>query len=223
MSVAWMDIEAHKKPRSVSILDDKVRFNTSVYDDYHIIETIWPVLDSADVLLGQNIDSFDVKVFNWRAKLHGFGPVARVQTIDSLRESRKVFRPPSHRLNYKGMVHGLGGKQKTGGMQLWRDIALAEFGGNMEVAEKAIKKMLRYNRRDVVLVKDVYLNERSYYKKHPNRILYDVNAGCPTCGGHESVDCGFAYTSAGKYQRYKCSTCGRRYQDTHSTDRALVK
>lgn len=217
-----MDVEKDKKPKSVSILDDKVRFNTSVYDDYHVVKTLWSVLDSADVLLGQNIDQFDVKLFNWRAKKHGFSPVARCQTIDSLKESRAVFKPPSHRLDYKGKTHGLGGKEQTGGMQLWRDIALAEFGGSMETAEKAVKKMLRYNRRDVVLVKDVYFNERTYYKKHPNRILYDSNAGCPTCGGQNFVDAGFAYTMVGKFQRYKCS-CGRRFQDTHTVLRVLVK
>ena len=228
ISIAWMYVDIDKKPSSVSILDCMSRFNVSVYDDYHVIKKICRVIDEADVILGQNSDNFDLKIINWRAKQHGFPPLKRCDTIDTLKESRKVFRPPSHRLDYKGKALGHGGKVHVD-MQLWRDIAqynYPQIGAkrNKALAVYSVKKMVAYNQHDVELTVEQYLDERAWYKRHPNRLLYDPKVdGCPTCPSKDIKKQGFRRTATGQYQAYMCKSCGKKFQGTERLNRVELK
>ena len=214
--VSWMYAGMGKKPQSISILDDPGSYKKSVYTDRVIVDRMRDVIEESDILVAQNGDNFDLKILNWRSEQNGLKPLAIRQQVDTLKESRKVFRPPSHRLDYKGKALGYGGKDKVDG-QLWRDIALREFGGSDAVCRTAIKKMLKYNRRDVTLLEEVYLRERAWYKKHPNRILYDpIAKACPVCGGKQIMKHGIRHLLSRSYQNYKCSSCGKQFRSTQS-------
>jgi len=225
---SWMLVDIDKKPSSVSVLDCMSRFNRSVYDDTHVVKTLHNVVNEADIILGQNSDNFDLKIINWRAKCHGLQPIKRMETIDTLKESRKVFRPPSHRLDYKGKALGHGGKIHMD-MQDWRDITQYSYppAGTKRDRDKAIttiKKMVRYNQRDVELDVELYLDERSWYKKHPNRLLYDPKVdGCPTCPSKDIRKKGFRRTATCTYQSYQCNSCGKQFQGTERLNKVDLK
>jgi len=212
-----MYVDIDRKPSSVSVLDCMSRFNKSVYDDAHVVTKLHRVINEADVILGQNSDNFDLKIINWRSKCHGLEPIRRMETIDTLKESRKVFRPPSHRLDYKGKALGHGGKIHMD-MQDWRDITQYSYPPagqkrDRDKAIQAIRKMVKYNKRDVELDVELYLDERSWYKKHPNRLLYDAKIdGCPTCPSKDYKKAGYRRTSTGIYQAYQCKSCGKKFQ-----------
>lgn len=222
---AWKYVEIDKRVRSVSVMDCKTRFDKNAYDDYHVVKKLHSVLQDADVLLAQNGDNFDLKIFNWRAKRWGLDPaVPKVQTIDTLKESRKVFRPPSHRLDYKNKALGHEGKERID-IREWFDIALYGIGkGDKITAISALKKMIHYNKRDVEALEEMYLDERAWYKQHPNRLLYDPNVdGCPTCGGKSYSKNGYRHTVTGIYQAYHCSSCGKRFQGTKRLHKVELK
>ena len=221
---SWMLVDRGRKPRAVSILDDEPRYKKSVYDDEHVIRVMAKRMDDADILLAQNGDSFDIKILRWKMCVYGLPPLRPIQTIDTLKESRKVFRPASHRLDFKSHVHGLGGKEDVGGFKTWVNIAMRDFGGDDDAARKAIKKMVKYNKKDVLDLEGTYLKERAHYKGHPNRLLYDSLAiGCPTCGSKDFVGKGYRYNVSGVYRGYLCRSCGKRFQDSHRSYHVTLK
>ena len=62
--------------------------------------------------------------------------------------------------------------------QLWRDITQWDYPPERALRDRnkavdAIKKMVEYNRKDVMDTAAVYLDERANYKKNPNRMLFD--------------------------------------------------
>lgn len=221
---SWMLVDRKRKPRTVSILDDEKRYSKSVYDDEHVIRVIAEEMDKADVLLAQNGDSFDIKILRWKMCRYGLPPLRPIQTIDTLKESRKVFRPASHRQDFKSHVHGLGGKADVGGFKTWVNIAMRDFGGDDELARKSVRKMVKYNKKDVLDLEGTYLTERAHYKGHPNRLLYDSLAiGCPTCGSKDYAERGYRYTMSGAYRSYSCKSCGKRFQDARRTYHVSLK
>ena len=119
---------------------------------------------------------------------------------------------------------------ETGGMDLWDNIIQYKYPPvgkkpDWDVAVKAIKHMVKYNKKDVDLVIDLY-NELKPHIDTPNRMLYEGNYdGCPACGSKAYRKHGYAYTKAGRYQRYAClnEACGKKFQDTHRVSGAIVK
>lgn len=79
----------------------------------------------------------------------------------------------------------------------------------MNNEEAAWKEMEEYNVHDVVILEKVYLKLLPWIPNHPNHGLYkDVADVCPNCGGNHLERRGYAYTGAGKYQRFQCKGCG---------------
>jgi len=87
------------------------------------------------------------------------------------------------------------------GFILWRKC--------MDGDEKALKKMNKYCRGDIVATEDLYYRIRPFIKGHPNLALYfNTNEErCPNCGSDDLKNEGFYYTPAGKWQSLRC-VCG---------------
>ncbi len=186
-----------KKIHAVSVLDDPDRFAKSPIDDYHVVKTLRDMMAGYDILVHHNGDKFDVKKINARLIYHGLEPLPPLLTVDTLKEARRVAAFTSNRLDYLGKFLGLGGKDKTSG-GLW----LRVLSGCI----KAIKEMVKYNKRDVDLLEKVYLKLLPYMK-HPN--VNRCGASCPKCGGHDIQLRGFATTRNGTvHQRTQCKKCG---------------
>ena len=77
--------------------------------------------------------------------------------------------------------------------------------------QEALDYMETYNRKDVLILEQVYLKLRPWIKNHPNIGLYleEDNMVCPTCGSNHLVeDNTFHYTSVNKYKVMRCIDCG---------------
>ena len=76
----------------------------------------------------------------------------------------------------------------------------------------ALEYMAKYNKRDVAILEEVYLRMRPWIKGHPNigNLISSTEPACSTCGSHnlEKIDGEYYYTSIGKYELFKCKTCG---------------
>lgn len=196
-----------KGTHSVSILDDAKRYKADRGDDYVIVKALHEMISSADVLVAHNGDKFDYKYFNTRCLFHGLTPVDKPITIDTYKVAKRHFNFNSNRLDYLGQFLGLGRKLHTH-VGMWMDIVNDKVSG--EEAAKSVRKMLTYNKQDVILLEAVYKRLRPYITSHPNVALLANSSShsCPTCNSLKVQARGYRTTRTGKYQRYQCIDCG---------------
>jgi hypothetical protein len=185
-------------------------------DDKEMLTSFAKVIDSADEVIGHNSDNFDLKWLRTRFVLHGIPASPNIRGVDTLKLARRGFRFNSNRLDYIGEFLGFGGKIKTE-YNLWKSIVL-------DNDVKSLEKMVRYCKRDVQLLEQVYQKIESY---HPHRTHAGVIAGgmksdCPKCASKNTQRKGFLVTAGGiKKQRVFCQDCGRNF--TISNAEALRK
>ena len=168
-------------------------------DDKRIIESIWKLLDEADIVVAHNGDRFDIRKLNARFILNGMNPPSPYKSIDTLKIARKEFAFSSNKQDFLTKSFGVSEKLKTE-FQLWIDC----MDGNKE----RLAEMLKYNKRDVIGLEQVYLRLRPYIKNHPNLgILMDDNV-CPSCGSkHLKVSDATYFTSSNEFPVYRCGGC----------------
>jgi hypothetical protein len=168
-------------------------------DDRLVVQTIYEVLEQADVVVAHYGDRFDIRKLKARAIYHGFGPLPNFRTVDTYKIASRVFGFTSNRLDYLGKFLGLGKKLKTS-YGLWTSI--------MQGDAKALARMVRYNKQDVVLLEKVYLKLRPYMTSHPNAGLDSLAACCPICGSGHFTKKGFKYNRTVTRQQYQCQAPG---------------
>lgn len=187
--------------------------------DRAVVAALADAVREADFIIAHNGDAFDLKKLNARVIAYGLEPIPPVRSVDTLKELRKVAKFSSNRLDHiAGVLLEDGGKIKTD-FSLWTRI----MGGE----KKALKEMLRYNRRDVTELERVYEYLRPYMKAHPNVNIGDPEASyvpkCPACGSKDLQKRGKARTQTMEYQRYQCKSCGSWSRDSRVTGGILKK
>lgn len=170
-------------------------------DDTRIIGDLAALIREADFVVAHNGDKFDLPMFNGRLLALGLEPMGPKRTIDTLKLARKNFRLPYNKLDWLGEYLGLGRKLPTN-FALWRDC----YHGD----EKALGRMSRYNRQDVVLLESVFERMLPYVKGLPRLVdATDVGeSACPHCASTNLQRRGRAHTNAGSYHRWHCKDCG---------------
>lgn len=169
-------------------------------DDKKICKDIWDLLNEADIVIAHNGKKFDVKKVNARFEVHGFPPPSPYRILDTLLEGRKVFGYDSQKLNERGRMANLGTKEDSGGINTWI--------GCLEGNAKKWRQMKKYNKRDVTLLKEVYLLDRAWMPAHPNLAAYlNEEKTCPKCQGHSLQKRGFSINNTTKFQNYSCNDC----------------
>lgn len=191
------------KPKvyAVSALDDPKRFRSNYKNDYHIVKTIHKVLSDADAVIAHYGNKFDIKFLRGRALFHKLKPLPPIIQIDTHKIAKSEFLLNSNRLDYLGHYLGVGRKIKTS-LDLWLDC--------LDGKEKAIKRMIRYNKQDVRLLEDVYTIIAPYSRTQLNMNLFD-GCGCPLCGSSRVQRRGDRLTSTNRFDRYQCIDCGKWY------------
>jgi hypothetical protein len=174
-------------------------------DDTALLRTLWKLLNEADIIVTQNGKSFDQKKINARFVLQGFKPPSTFKHIDTLLIAKRHFGFTSKKLEY--MSGKLNTKYKKlkheefSGFELWKEC----LAGN----KRAWKCMRQYNIHDVLALEELYEKLLPWADDAPNFNLYsDSTEHVCRCGSTEHKLQGFAYTSSGRFQRYKCKSCG---------------
>lgn len=196
-AVGWA---GQKTIKCYSLRDFKDAYNKDPDDDSALTAKLWEYFDEADIIIGHNSDKFDIRKANARFIEHGFPPPSPYLTVDTLKQARKHFKFESNRLDALGEYLGVGRKAQSGGWRTWK--------GCMEGKAASWKQLKTYNTQDVQLLKDVYYKMLPWITNHPNLNVFSQSDGCPNCGSHDVVKQGTRITRTGKYQRYKCNSCG---------------
>lgn len=180
-------------------------------NDARIVGDLAAMIREADFLVAHNADRFDIPMFNNRLLVLGQEPMGPKRTIDTLKLAKRNFRLAYNKLDYLGEVLGLGKKLKTD-FQLWKDC----YAGD----EKALARMLRYNRQDVALLELVFDRLLPYVKNVP-RLVEAATLGqtaCPFCGSIHLIGRGKHRTNVSTFQRFQCVDC-KKYCRSRSADK----
>lgn len=171
-------------------------------DDKKVIQKLWELFNEADIIVAHNGNSFDAKKARARMIYHGFTPPAPYKQIDTKLVARRYFSFTSNKLDDLGEHLKVGRKLPTGGYELWRDC--------MNGDKKAWKKMMTYNKQDVILLEKIYVKLRPWMENHPSISVMDGRPkSCNNCGSermHRHTKKTFSKT--GWKMQYKCYDCG---------------
>jgi hypothetical protein len=188
------------KVRSCAQWDYPARFKADPFDDRAVLIELWNVLDEADVIIGHNLDKFDLRMANSFFVRAGLGSPSPYQTIDTLKVARRYFAFNSNKLGDLVETLGIGEKLNAGGFETWL--------GCMAGDPRAQRRMVKYARRDTAILPALYEALRPWMKGHPS-MNHDDPEACPVCATRGSLTKdGWRYTKVGKYQGYYCSACG---------------
>lgn len=168
--------------------------------DKLLCEDLWKLFDEADVLVAHHGDAFDMKKSNARFIIHGMTPPSPYKTIDTKKVAKKYFKFESNKLDDLGKYFGLGEKLETGGFSTW----LGCMAGDMEMW----KKMIKYNRQDVVLLEKIYLRMRDWMTNHPRVSDNPITSNCANCGSDHLQRRGTMRNKTTTLQRLHCQNCG---------------
>lgn len=164
-----------------------------------LLEDLRKFLNEADIVVGHNLDEYDVKRINSKFLEHGIPPPSPYRTVDTYKVAKSRYYMTSNKLEYLAKLLGVGSKVKHQGFDLWK--------GCMKDDEYSWKMMLYYNANDVFpLLQGVYLAELPWIKNHPN--VATLFTGCTKCGSTDVQRRGFQLSNTSKYQRYRCNSCG---------------
>lgn len=178
-------------------------------------DAVWDLMQEADAVITYNGDRFDLPWLNtlWIesgvSKDRGFP--TEPATIDLYKTVRSRLRLHSNKLEHVTAWLGVKSKIQTGGFDLWV--------GCMNGDENAQKRMERYNRNDVAIMRKVYEGLRPLMRSHPNSNVIDgTEDRCPVCKSARRAKDGTRPTLTRRYQRYRCLNCKRLYSDSKPLD-----
>lgn len=202
-----------KKVHSVSVLDNSKLYKRDPFNDRYVIEKLYDILSSADVIVAHNGDSYDLKFVEGRMLAHGLKPLPPINSIDTLKIAKSKFLLNSNKLDYLARYLGFGKKIHTSN-ELWLRILRGD--------RKAIHKMVEYNKHDVTLLEKVFLKLRPYAPNYVSRQLFGHSEGCPRCGSKRYQSRGFHRAISRVYRRFCCNDCGGWWKSTRPEGKATT-
>lgn len=191
----------NEEKTKVRCLADYATYGLDTEDDGELVREVWELLDQADIVIGHNIDRFDLRKLNTRFLYHNLGLPSSYKTVDTLKIARKMFMLNSNKLDHLAKYLGVGAKVDTGGFGLWLQCMKGDL--------KAWAMMKKYNAHDVDLTEIVYRELLPYITNHPNlNIFNETTHSCPSCGSNHLQERGYSVTRVGKRKRLHCQSCG---------------
>ncbi len=172
-------------------------------DDRELIKEFIPILESADEIIGHNIDKFDIKWVRTRALYHSIPMSFNIKTTDTLKLVKKYFYLNSNKLDYVATIVGVENKLSHRGISMWDDIILRND-------KNALKEMGEYCEKDIVVTKAVYYKVKPYsqHTVHHSALKTGDKYSCPECGSKEIKLVKTTVTKLGTLKKeVECTLC----------------
>ncbi len=190
----------------LNILDYQDESGDLIKAEKRLLKDISKVMLEADVWLGHYACWYDIPFLNTRLLYHRL-PILPPNhaLIDTWKIARNRLKLRNNRLaTISGFLKTLDEKNAIQPEQ-W----IRALGGHRQ----SMNYIVDHNRRDVLVLEEVYMLLRPLILEHPNKNLTDGKGGCGVCGSTHLHKRGTHLTRTRKYQRYQCQSCGR-----YSTD-----
>lgn len=187
-------------------------------DSRKMIEKFGRVVEKADVVIGHNGDNFDIKQINTQRLMHNLPPINWPTSEDTLKMLRKKFYLTSFSLQYVSELL-FGAKKDPMCFQDWVDVV-----DNKD--PKALKKMIKYCKKDVLLLEKVW--ERCYKyldnKAHRGAMVgNDPKTSCEKCGSQELTKLrDVKFTRTTKKFKFACDDCKHVNEVSRTRHDAIV-
>jgi DNA polymerase elongation subunit (family B) len=186
--------------------DDNVHYLNwdSKQSDKAMLKKFVEIANTSDEMIAHNGDKFDLAWLRTRCLFHRIPMFPTYKTIDTLKVSRSKFKFNSNRLDYIAQFLGMGKKIKTE-FSMWKDIFINKD-------KKAMEKMIKYCKMDVVLLEKVYkeLSVHIEPKTHYGVLFGQDRGSCPECGSDDLHVSKYRTTTTGlKKIQYICNTCNK--------------
>jgi len=195
----WMDSD------KVFYSDTRKEKNTR--NDKKLLKEIWNLIDEADIVVGQNSTSFDIKKLNALFILNGMKPPSSFRQIDTMRVAKSKFKFTSNKLEYMSKnlceEHVKLTERKFNGFDLWK----ACLNKNQE----AFKELEAYNIEDVLATEELLKILMPWDKSINFNVYHDEHTNSCTCGSTKFKKKGFVYSNLAKYERFICTKCGKEH------------
>lgn len=178
---------------------------TRLTDDRRVVVKLAKLIERADIIIGHNIDQFDIKKIKWRMLKHGLEPFDKPTTVDTLKVAKREAFASYNKLDFLAKELGVGGKtSNTRG--LWVRLLQGDAS--------ALSEMVKYNKNDIKIQEGVYKKLLPYITNHPNmNVILDRDIlSCKNCGSKHIIRKGYRFTNTGKYRRWKCQSCGANFR-----------
>ena len=197
---------------------DKVHYLTWDKDhcDKLMVSKFLEEYNKASVVIGQNNNSFDNKWIATRAAKHGLYVDRFIKSFDIMRMAKRYFRLPSFSMAYMAKYFGLTLKQSHEGLHMWHMI---QYGTPKEQKEY-LKKMVEYNKGDIVTTEELYFTLKPYFAAVTNNAVKNglPKWACPISGSLNVVHKKTNYTEAGTVQRILyCKDTKHQFKVTNKT------
>ena len=177
-------------------------------NDDRIVRSLWEYVNEADILVAYNGEAFDVKKINGMFFLKGLNPPSPYKVVDPCKVAKTKFDFSSNKMDALAGYLGIETKIHTD-FNLWKRC----MNGDID----ALNYMFEYNKKDVEILREIYVKMLPYITNHPNVCNYVGNVMCCThCGENEKYELlegYYYYTNTNKYQVYRCLTCGSLFRD----------
>jgi DNA polymerase elongation subunit (family B) len=170
-------------------------------DDRRIVERLWGLLDSADIVVTKNGKKFDIPKMNERFVVYGLPPTTQYRQVDN----QEILKGLG--FSWKGLDPVR--KRMGGDGKIPTDITwwLECMKGNPAY----LKKMSEYCGHDVLENKILYHDIRAWYNQHPNMGMYAQTDEpvCTVCGSSNLEEITTTYkTQVNEYPQFRCLDCG---------------
>lgn len=181
-----------------------------------MLDRAWELLNEADVVMGWNSQSFDVKHLNREFLLNGYTPPSPYAQIDLMRVCKSNFKMGRNSLNWVSEELGIGEKVQHEGFTLWTKCMAGD--------KDAWAKMYEYQKQDVDLLIDIYDRFLPWIKSHPNMALFADDASlCPSCGHTKLQENGVVNSGVSTFTRFICHKCGTWSRGTHRVNSTQIR
>lgn len=213
VSINHQQIETDSKIICIQYMfedDDKVsclKFDLENQDDTWILQEFTKILNTENTwCITQNGDKFDIPTLQWRMNLLKLQTFNEITSLDTLKLSKKVFRAPSHKLDYRSAKYGFGGKHHME-FQDWIDICHKK--------KDAFNKMIVYGCKDVSDLRNIFWRELDSYTL-PATIEKALGLGstfCPECAERRQSKFNITNKAFKGKPGYICNNCQHRWSD----------
>ena len=220
--ISCEQIEEEGKVTSVVILEEGNKkneifgwdFSKGIGSDKKLLQKVSKRIETFDLIIMQNGDRLDALILQDRLLKNKLAPLKGLITIDTLKLSRRSFKRPYHNLNYRSQVYGYGGKDK----QTMKDCIDVAKGN-----ERKQKTRIKYNVKDVIDMRKVFLRELDYYNLHQSTLnllrdyIKEEKPYCVKCAArrHSRFKIKEEFISLKNKKRRKrmvCQSCGHHWK-----------